>query len=287
MEAHIKKVIEGGELHGYGGKGKIVEFGARCVSPIEGGAEDRNRTAPIPFCGNRFEFRAVGSSQNISFPMAILNTVMAESMGELAASIEGGLSQKEAVAKMFKENLRALFNGNGYSEEWPVEAEKRGLPNLKNTVEALKTLNSAKNQKLFSSQNVYSEAELEATTETLFESYNNTITIEVDTLTDMVDTGVLPACAKDLKTYEGSNFGKERAELYAEVAKENEKLKTLRAATPEETEEVADYCVGVLKPQMEVVREKTDAAEKLVEHALWPFPKYAEVLYGMHFDGSY
>ena len=123
MESHLKKVVEGGPLAGYGEETTTIDFGTDAVSPITANLEDRNRTAPFPFCGNRFEFRAVGSSQNISYPLSpSSNWAVAESMGVLADAIEGGKSPRDAVADMLKEHWSIIFNGDGYSDEWPVEA---------------------------------------------------------------------------------------------------------------------------------------------------------------------
>merc|ERR1719258_242398 len=114
----------------------MINAGARTTIDVAGGAEDRNRTAPFPHCGNRFEFRAVGSSQNCSMPIAVCNTLFADGMAHLSGLIEGGMSLRDAVAQMYKENREIIFTGNGYSDEWPVEAAKRGLPNLKTAPEA-------------------------------------------------------------------------------------------------------------------------------------------------------
>ena len=171
MEDHIRKIVAGGDLPGYSSEGQQVMAGARSVSPIPAGIEDRNRTAPFPFCGNRFEFRAVGSAQNIALPLALLNTAMAESIGILADRIEGGESVRDAVAGMFEEHMPVIFSGDGYSDAWPVEAEKRGLLNLRNTVDAVETFNSDKNQKLFESQKVFKPQELAGRQETMFEQY--------------------------------------------------------------------------------------------------------------------
>merc|ERR1719240_1482763 len=162
MESHLKKVVEGGPLAGYGEETTTIDFGSDAVSPITANMEDRNRTAPFPFCGNRFEFRAVGSTQNIAFPLSIVNTAYAESMAALSDRIEGGESVRDAVANTFKENIDVIFNGDGYSEEWPIEAEKRGLKNLRNTYEAAAEMNSDKNKTLFESMDVFTVEELEA-----------------------------------------------------------------------------------------------------------------------------
>ena len=280
MEKHLQKVVNGGELAGYGQETTTIDFGSDAVSPITANLEDRNRTAPFPFCGNRFEFRAVGSSQNISYPLAILNSAVAESMGVLADAIEGGKSPRDAVADMLKEHWAVIFNGDGYSDEWPVEAARRGLPNLKNTVDAVETLCSSKNQKLFASQGVFTEKELEARQEVMFEKYTNDITIEANCLVNMMETGVLPACAKDLANYQGTDLGTKRAAIYKQLETATDELQSMYENLPEGSpNDQARYCVDVIKPQLAAVRDLSDTAERLVEADLWPFPKYADILY--------
>merc|ERR1712113_680462 len=130
MEKHLKSVIDGGALAGYNAIQQIIDVGSSAVQGIPANAEDRNRTAPFPFCGNRFEFRAVGSNQNVAWPLTVLNSMMAQAMAELSESIEGGMSVRDATAAMLKQSWSAVFNGNGYSTEWHEEAERRGLKNL-------------------------------------------------------------------------------------------------------------------------------------------------------------
>merc|ERR1712232_871512 len=137
-------------------------MGATAAMAAPCGVEDRNRTAPFPFCGNRFEFRAVGSSQNCSIPIAIVNTVMAAGMAHLASLIEGGASHRDAVAQVYKENRDVIFTGNGYSAEWLEEAKKRGLPNLASTPSAVAEFTSEKAQKVFEAMKVFSKEECEA-----------------------------------------------------------------------------------------------------------------------------
>merc|ERR1711897_32386 len=156
FEAHVDSIIAGGPLLGYLAEKKTADTKASAAMPAPCGVEDRNRTAPFPFCGNRFEFRAVGSSQNCSFPIAMCNTMMASGMAYLASLIEGGMSTRDAVAQVYKENRNVIFPGNGYSAEWPVEAKKRGLPNLNTTPLATATFNSQKAKTVFKDMNIFS-----------------------------------------------------------------------------------------------------------------------------------
>jgi len=285
MEAHLQAVKEGGALEGYADAGVPVNYGSNAVQTVNGASEDRNRTAPMPFCGNRFEFRAVGSSQNIGFPLAVLNTAVADGCAAISDKIESGKSPRDAVAEILDENWRAIFNGNGYSDEWPIEAAARGLLNLKNTPEALATFASAKNQALFEKHGVFTAEEVVARSETLHEQYIGQVSMEASTMLEMMDTGIIPACAEDLKVYEGTTMGGDRATLYSDMSKATDALRTKIEAVPEDIEEGAAYIAGTLIPAMDDVRALADTAEKKCNRELWPFPTYGEVLYTHHTEG--
>merc|ERR1712113_1111736 len=184
MEKHLKSVIDGGALAGYNAIQQIIDVGSSAVQGIPANAEDRNRTAPFPFCGNRFEFRAVGSNQNVAWPLTVLNSMMAQAMAELSESIEGGMSVRDATAAMLKQSWSAVFNGNGYSTEWHEEAERRGLKNLPNTPAALANFGGPKDVELFSSQDVFGADEVAARRSILMEEYTATMHIEANCLLD-------------------------------------------------------------------------------------------------------
>merc|ERR1712217_510376 len=179
FEAHVDAVIAGGPLSEFKAEKKKQSTGCKASMDVESNVEDRNRTAPFPFCGNRYEFRAVGSSQNCSFPIMICNTIMASGMSYLAGQIEGGKSARDAVAEMYKKNRQVIFTGNGYSQEWPKEAAQRGLTNLNTTPKAIKTWSSAKNVDILKKLNVLTEEETTARTEVMYEAYNTTLTVEM------------------------------------------------------------------------------------------------------------
>jgi glutamine synthetase len=263
----------------------LINVGSNNVSPITANMEDRNRTAPFPFCGNRFEFRAVGSTQNIAFPLAIVNTAYAESMAALSDRIEGGESVRDAVANMFEENMNVIFNGDGYSDEWPIEAEKRGLKNLRNTYEAAAEMNSDKNKTLFESMDVFTVEELEARQEVMVERFTADIGIEADTMLQMVQTGVLPACAQDLKSFENTGIGSSRQAVYAELDQEVSNFIGVLNAMPDGSAlEQAKYSQYNIRPAMDSLRAKCDAAELICDDALWPYPKYKDMLFAHHFQ---
>jgi len=292
MEKHIDAIIAGGALAGIPSGGATLTP-ATAISPFVSNLEDRNRTAPFPFCGNRFEFRAVGSSQNVAWPMTILNTAFAEAAGKLAGEIEGGATPRDAVAKMFQENRRAIFNGNGYSEDWNGaggEAELRGLLNIPSTTDALSLLVSKKNEALFSGQNVLNKAELEARGETYYEHYIAHITIEAGVLIEMLRTGVIPACAKDMQAYSGpaASLAGDRPAAYARVAETTDALRAVLAKADEQLspETHAEFLCNSVKPAMDKARAAADHAEALIDAEVYPYPSYRDIMFGHHYDGS-
>mmetsp|Transcript_73916 Transcript_73916/g.209346 ORF Transcript_73916/g.209346 Transcript_73916/m.209346 type:complete len:676 (+) Transcript_73916:3-2030(+) len=283
FEAHVDAIIAGGPLLGYKAEKKTADPKATAAMGAPCGVEDRNRTAPFPFCGNRFEFRAVGSSQNCSFPIAIVNTVMASGMAHLASLIEGGLSHRDAVGQVFKENRGVIFTGNGYSAEWPEEAKKRGLPNLNTTPLATATFNSDSAKAVFGSMGVFSPEECDARQEVMYENYNTTLSVEVQTLVQMVETGILPACATDMAKYTAMPALKgQREEVYGGIMTETDKLKQLFGSKPHELAQEAEYLCNTVKPQMSVVRALVDKAEGLLQKGLYPYPTYEELIYSHH-----
>jgi glutamine synthetase len=283
FEAHVDAIINGGELLGYKAEKKLAEPKAKAAMGAPCGVEDRNRTAPFPFCGNRFEFRAVGSSQNCSFPIAIVNTVMASGMATLASLIESGKSHRDAVAQMYKDNRSVIFTGNGYSAEWPVEAAKRGLPNLNTTPLALPTFNSEKAKKVFNEMGVFTDDETDARQEVMYENYNTVLSIEVETMIMMVETGILPACAQDMAAFAAMpKLAGDRTKTYEDIMTETNKLKEVFAGKPHDLAKEAEYLCNSVKPQMVKVREVVDKAEGLMQKALYPYPTYEDIIYSHH-----
>jgi glutamine synthetase len=283
FEAHVDSIIAGGPLLGYKAEKALANPKANAAMPAVCGVEDRNRTAPFPFCGNRFEFRAVGSSQNCSFPIAVCNTMMASGMAALSSYIESGMSHRDAVAKIFKENRHVIFTGNGYSAEWPVEAARRGLSNLNTTPLAIATFNSPKAKQLFSSMNIFTAEECDARAEVMFENYATTLSVEVETLIDMIETGILPACAKDMAKYAAMPaLAGDRQNTYTGIKTETDKLKQLFEKKPHDLRAEVSYLCNTVKPQMVAIRAMVDKAEGLMESGLYPYPTYEELLYSHH-----
>merc|ERR1719174_1319062 len=283
FEAHVDAVIAGGPLSEFKAEKKKQTTGCKASMDVEANVEDRNRTAPFPFCGNRYEFRAVGSSQNCSFPVMICNTIMASGMSYLADQIEAGQSPRDAVAQMYKVNRSVIFTGNGYSPEWPEEAAKRGLPNLNTTPKAIKTWNSAKNIKVFQDMAVFSPEETKARAEIMYEAYITTLSIEAQTMIDMTESGILPACAKDLALYKDSpGLAGNREKVYGGIKMEKDELKNTIANMPHDMAKEAEYLCETVKPQMARLRDVVDKAEGLLSKGLYPYPTYEAMLYHHH-----
>jgi glutamine synthetase len=278
-------------LAGYYAGGDLLDAKCANLNDVERGIEDRNRTAPFPFCGNRFEFRAVGSSQSCAFPMAVINTAFADGMRALSELLEGGMAKRDAVAQLFSENKRVVFCGNGYAAEWPVEAEKRGLPNLTESVAAHAEFHTPESVALFERMGVLTEEEVAARADGMFENYAAVLEVEAHTLVEMVRTGVEPALEKDLNVYvkpagtlTSVRFEK-RLAAYNAVSAACDELEAAVAGLPAaDGKTVATYCRDSIKPLLASTRATCDAAEKLCAKDLWPFPSYTDCCFGHHFD---
>ena len=268
-------------------------------------AGDRNRTSPFAFTGNKFEFRAVGSSQSVSFPLTVLNTITAQAIDDLATKLEAKLGKrsskkatqqavKQAIADSIREHTKVVFNGDGYSDEWHREAvEDRGLLNLKTTPDALATLTDAKNIEVFEAYDVLTAAELESRKEILSEQYALTLNVEAATTESMARTLVLPAAirtlaelgeAADVAEDLGLDMSGTKEMAGAVVDQINALQKALgglskaRTAAHEAADESRAMTDKVI-PAMSTVRAACDAIEKVVPADLWPLPTYREMLF--------
>ncbi len=282
--------------------GGTMTIGVDTLPPLPKHAGDRNRTSPFAFTGNRFEFRAVGSSQSIAGPLVVLNTIAAESLDYVATELEkatGGDPKKlnaavqSIVADLWKKHKAVVFNGDGYSAEWHAEAEKRGLPNLKNTISAIPTLISEKSIELFGKYGVLSSRELHSRYEIYLERYCKDINMEALTALSMAKTMILPG------VYRFSG------ELASTVAALKSAGKTPRTALLDSVSELsgeledrivkleaavghhgggdllaeAKHFDGTVLPAMNAVREVVDKLELIVADDLWPLPSYREMLF--------
>ncbi|MCI7675858.1 MAG: glutamine synthetase III [Phascolarctobacterium sp.] len=264
---------------------------------------DRNRTSPFAFTGNKFEFRMLGSMFSISGPNIVLNTIVAEELDEFAERLADAPDLEAAVYDLVKETYlshkRIVFNGNGYTDEWVEEAEKRGLLNLKSTPEAIPYLGAAKNIALFEKHHIFTETEVKSRVEILLENYSTTISIEAATALDMFHKDILPAVAaysEDLtkavldKKAAGISAGFEAelaeklsklsAEMYAASLKLDADLKA--AAEIECSKKQATFYHDAVLADMEALRAAVDAAEALTGGKYLPYPTYGELLFGVN-----
>ena len=282
----------------------IIDLGVSKLPVLSKDSTDRNRTSPFAFTGNKFEFRAVGSSQSISFPATILNTIVAESLDILAKKIKAkGGKVNQAALDVIKEEVKAnkavLFMGDNYTKEWEDEAAKRGLPNKKTSCEALKDIKTDKAVKLFEKYGVLSPVELKSRYHVRLERYIKEIDIEAVTLFNMVQNQIIPAAVtyqKNIATSVRSAIdvigeGKElkpQKELVKTVSNligdtqnlVNElKVKIDKANSIASEEKKAVYFCDEIKKTMADIRDKVDTLEHYVDNELWPVPKYWEMLF--------
>jgi glutamine synthetase len=271
--------------------GSFLELGANVLPalPMHGG--DRNRTSPFAFTGNKFEFRAVGSSMSLSFPNTVLNTIVAEAVSELTGKLEAQLSSgkdlPEAVSEVVKEtylaNKQIIFGGDNYAEEWHAEAEQRGLKNLRTTPDALPEVISDSTVKAFEDHSVLSRRELESRYEVWLEQYITRANIEAETAAVIASTELIPAALKYLDVIEESGIkglGSEIKDLTQQLVDETAKLREVNLyPNGIEGMELALYARDQQLALMEKVREAADQLEKLVGDEYWPLPRYSEILF--------
>jgi glutamine synthetase len=287
-----KSTKQGGEL----------DTGVLVLPKLPRDAGDRNRTSPFAFTGNKFEFRAVGSNQSIGYPNIALNVAVTESLDYMATELEklvkSGKTLKAAVAellpKVIKENKQIIFNGNGYSEEWQKEAGRRGLLNLKNTVDALPQLVSKPVVSIFEKYKILNERELHARYEIMVETYNKTINVEGQLMVLMANRYILPAAleyqkqvaqsvsavkAAGGKSVEGKKTLDAVTKLTDTLKKRTDALaKALDHAAPS-TEKHAKHFRDIVVPAMAALRETGDQLELMVPHGSWPLATYREMLF--------
>jgi len=284
-------------------QGGLMGLGTHVLPHIPQHAGDRNRTSPFAFTGNKFEFRALGASQSVSWPATVLNTVMAESIDELCAALEAevekGTSFEDALQQLIASEIRRvkriIFNGDGYSDDWQVEAERRGLLNLRTTLDALETMVSDKNTALFQKYGVLSARELESRHEIALETYFKTINIEGETTADVAATMVLPAAfrymndllaaaerAADIKL-DARGLHSTLRELNGLIDELRDALDTLRTHNADlggdDVHSKAYHMRDNIVPAMLAVRSAVDRLEKIVPDDMWPLPTYRDMLF--------
>jgi glutamine synthetase len=281
--------------------GGTLEIGVDSLPKLPRDAGDRNRTSPFAFTGNRFEFRAVGSSQSIADPLVALNTAIAESCDYVATKLESGLAGgkklnaaiQEVLAEIITQHGAVVFDGNGYSAEWHLEAEKRGLPNYKTAVDALPVLQQKDVLALFDKYKVLSPRELHSRYETYLEHYNKSVNVEANLTTKIAKTTILPAAlryqrelAESATAVKTAGFSVDTTVLKQVsdlVGKLQAGLAGLESATGHHgadgvLAEAKHFCNQVL-PAMLKVREAADGLEAVVDDDLWPLPTFQEILF--------
>src|SRR5947209_11228961 len=279
-----------------------MEIGVGVLPKLPRDAGDRNRTSPFAFTGNKFEFRAVGASQSIAGPNTVLNTIVAESLDFMATRLEreiaAGRDRNQVIQELLQEVLKGakkvLFNGDGYSAEWHAEAERRGLPNLKNTVDAIPAILRPETVALFGKYRVYSERELQSRHTIFCENYVKTITVEARLTAMMAKTMILPAALRYQKEVADATAATARAgveaagqlELVQSLARgiadlrdSTAKLEAALAHHPAgDVIEHARHVRDQIVPALNAVRAAGDSLELNVADDLWPLPTYREML---------
>ena len=294
----LTKIIEdlesgsNGDKGGKGGKSSI-EIGVSSLPPLPRDTTDRNRTSPFAFTGNKFEFRAVGSSQNCAGANIVLNTIVADALDGICSELESAVASRKdfheslqgVLRDIIKEHKRILFNGDNYTKEWEEEAERRGLPNVKKTPQALKGIISPASVALFEKHKVLTERELESRYEVYMAAYEKTVKIEVECAVQMARTMIAPAAieyqtllVEAIKGVESVGLGDDTPTkgLLASVCTETDKLlhgidALEKSAADEEWTESLEV--------MGTVRDAADGLEALVPDHMWPLPSYAEMLF--------
>ena len=281
---------------------RIMKSSASVLPNFAKETTDRNRTSPFAFTGNKFEFRMVGGSLSISGPNVILNTIMADALSQFATVLEKAadieVACKELIVKTIKEHKRIIFNGNNYAEEWVVEAEKRGLLNLKSTPDTLPCFIKENNIKLFEKHGVFSETEIHSRYEILLEGYCKTINIEALTMVEMVQKEIIPGTVKYISALADVAVSKAKISESVTSYMEKDMITKLSALCDnlykkvnqlqnaimdtkdyEDSLELAKYYRNTVFADMNEVRAIADEIEPLVAKEYWPFPTYGEMLY--------
>ncbi|MCB0863053.1 MAG: glutamine synthetase III [Solirubrobacterales bacterium] len=269
----------------------VLDLGAEVLPdlPMDGG--DRNRTSPFAFTGNKFEFRALGSSMSLAFTNTVLNTIVAEAIDDLAGKLEAAegddLATKviQVVTDSYVENRRIIFSGDGYSDEWQTEAEQRGLKNLRTTPDALPEVVAESTIEVFDKYNVLSERELDARYEVWVEQYAMNANIEAETAATIARTQIIPAVAKHLILLDDADadlLEKESRGLFDQLVDKTLALEDANQypdGIEEEGLELAVYARDKQLAAMHEVREVADKLERIVSDNYWPLPKYSEMMF--------
>jgi glutamine synthetase len=289
LETVFNTIAEGGTHPS--APGDFLGLGTPVLPQLPKHSGDRNRTSPFAFTGNKFEFRALGSSMSPSLPNTVLNTIVAATIDELgeqlSAKLDGGADLETAVVEVVKDsytaNRQIVFDGDGYSEEWHAEAERRGLLNMRSTPDALPELVSDDTKAIFAKYEVLSDRELESRFAVFTEQYEVKVNIEAETAASIARTMILPAALRHLTELKAAGIESlvdETETLVGQLAEAIFQLEKANEDHPEvEGIELAEYMRDTVIPAMEATREVADKLERIVADDLWPLPKYQEMLF--------
>ena len=278
----------------YGGREKeLLRVGVHVLPKFPRDTTDRNRTSPIAFTGNKFEFRIPGSSASISDINTVINSIMSETLNGYADALEGSDDFEKSLHELIRSELsaheRIIFNGNGYGEEWREEAALRGLPEIGSTPEACDTYLSDKNVALMTTLGILTEEEMRARYEIMLESYVKLTYIEALTMTDMARREILPAVASYRRTLTGETMFENDLSRRLKVLTDNAyfKMRELEKAVADaksetETRDASFICLKRILPTMKLLRGYCDAAESLTSEEFWPFPSYGDLLFALN-----
>ena len=302
LDALVHSIIDGGDYHSHGRE--RMQTGVDVLADFKKDNSDRNRTSPFAFTGNKFEFRALGSSLNIACPNYMLNTMVAEELSGFYEALKGAEDLEAAIHELIRETLtahsRIIFNGDNYSEEWVEEAERRGLYNLKSLPEALDHFMDKKNVELFVKNNICSEEELRARYEIDLETYCKQINIEAMTMVEMAKKSIAPAVSAFVRELTDTALAKKALSDSIPVDAETEVIERLAAAQSrfavltkeleqearaaaaiEDNQERAFACRNKVFEKMEALREVGDSMEEETSAEFWPYPSYTDLLFGV------
>lgn len=298
LDAILKAIVSGEK---YTECGKLsMEINVDTLPNIPKDTTDRNRTSPFAFTGNKFEFRSPGSKLSVAGPTTIINTIVAEILDEFADKLDGADNLSEAMTKLLKETIEEtqniIFNGDGYSEGWKQEAQRRGLINYSSTPEAIPHFADEKNVEVFSKHGVLSEVEIRSRIEINLDEYIKTIKIEASTMLDMANKDIFPAVTNYIK--ELAKTAKLAKDCGAKAVYETETVNKLSKLTDEmyeryneleeacepfsnftDFEKMASYCHDTVLKKMKKLRDSADEIELLVGSKYWPYPTYGELLF--------
>ena len=296
LNAIVKSIVEGTDYENP--EKSNLRIGVDVLPAIRKDTTDRNRTSPLAFTGNKFEFRMLGSSQSVSSPNVVLNTIMAEELCKFADILEQAedfdAALHDLVCKVFTQHKRIIFDGNGYSEEWKEEAARRGLSNLPSTAECLPTYVSEKNIDLVTRHGIFTETEFRARHAIYLEAYNKVVSIEARTMVDMAIHQILPAAmhyTRDLcstlngKQAVGVSCRAERSliqqlsEASDDLYDATEVLKAAMKAVPSNAAQASSYYHDAVIPCMNTLRTHADTLEMLTDRSYWPYPTYSDLLF--------